>query len=164
MPLRFNSKGGFRNWTLEVPAWAVLILLLLAPPAAVLFGRLAIGLANNDAEHDFPLVQNDVVVAEAGRRTWRGSFLNPTDHEYREVSATIRFLDVSNRPVGEVRGQVDRLRTGESLPLEAPLPETAVRMQVYSLQRRTDPGNLGKLFGPYLPWEFGYRMASPAKP
>jgi hypothetical protein len=164
MAPRLNRQGGFRNWTLEIPAWLVLVALLLAPPAALLFGRLAVGLSNNDAEHDFPLTRNEVVTDGGGNRTWHGAFLNITGDEYREVEAVIRFLDGNNRPVGDVRREVARLGTRESLPLEAPLPQGAVRMQVYSLQRRTGPLNLGKLFGPYRPWEFGYVMAEPEAP
>ena len=163
MTPKLNTRGGFLQWTLEIPAWTILVVLLLVPPAALLVGRLAIGLSTNDAEHDFPLTRNEVVTDGAGHRIWYGAFLNPTDNEYREVAATIRFLDTDNRPVGEVRGQVDRLGTGESLPLQGPLPDTAVRMQVYSLQRRTGPHNLGRLLGPYLPWEFGYVLMDPAK-
>lgn len=163
MAPRLNTRGGFLHWTLEIPAWTLLVALALVPPSVLLIGRLAIGLANNDAEHDFPLVRNEVVVDEAGSRIWHGSFLNPTDNEYREVAATIRFLDANNQPVGEVRAQVERLATRESLPLQGPLPTAAARMQVYSLQRRTGPNNLGRWFGPYLPWEFGYLMAEPMK-
>jgi hypothetical protein len=160
---RLNTRGGFLHWTLEIPAWSILVALVMVPPAAFLIGRLAIGLANNDAEHDFPLIRNEVVVDETGSRIWHGSFLNPTDDECREVAATIRFLDADNRSVGEVRGQVERLGTGESLPLQGPLPKNAARMQVYSLQRRTGTGNPGRWFGPYRPWEFGYLMVDPAK-
>ena len=163
MALRLNSRGGFLHWTLEIPARAILIVLILVPPSAFLIGRLAIGLAINDAEEDFPLIRNEVVVDGTGNRIWHGSFLNPRDSDYREVAATIRFLDANNRPVGEVRGQVERLGTGESLPLQGPLPQTAARMQVYSLQRRTEPDNSGRLLGPYRPWEFGYLMLDPAK-
>ncbi len=158
-----HSRGGFLHWTLEIPAWTILIALLLAPVLAFGVGKLAIGLANNDAEEDFPLIRNEVLTDGVGNRIWHGAFLNPTDDDYREVAATIRFLDAGNQTVGEVRGQIDRLGTGQSLPLQGPLPKSAVRMQMYSLQRRTGPLNHGKLFGPYRAWEFGYLMAEPPK-
>ena len=108
------------------------------------------GLAGADA-HCQKLAEG----AGAGNRTWYGAFQNASGSEDREVAVTIRFLDNNNGPVGEVRGQVERLAPGESLPLQGPLPKTAARMQVYSVQRRTGPDNLGRLLGPYRPWEFG---------
>ena len=155
MALRLNSRGGFLHWTLEIPAWTILIALLLVPVAAFLIGRMAISLATNDAEEDIPLSRNEVVADGTGNRIWYGAFQNASGSEDREVAVTIRFLDNNNVPVGEVRGQVERLSPGESLPLQGPLPKTAARMQVYSVQRRTGPDNLGRLLGPYRPWEFG---------
>lgn len=163
MTPRLNKRGGFTQWTVEIPAWSLLVALLLVPPSVLLIGRLAIGLGINDDEEDFPLIRNEVVVDETGARTWRGAFLNPRDSDYRDVAATVRFLDANNQAVGEARGQIERLGTGERLLLEGTLPPTAVRMQVYSLQRRTGPDNFGRLLGPYFPWEFGYLMVDPAK-
>ena len=163
MALRLKSAGGFLHWTLEIPAWTVLVVLMLVPVMAFGIGKLAIGLSINDAEDDIPMSRNQVLVDAAGNRTWYGAILNPTDREYREVAVTIRFLDANNHAVGEVRGNAERLGTGESLALQGPLPRTAARMQVYSLQRRVGPENFGKLFGPYLPWEFGYLQYDPAK-
>lgn len=73
--------------------------------------------------------------------------LNPSDSEFRELAVTIRFLDASNQPVGEARGQIAQLQPGDSLPLKAALPKTAVRMQMYSLQWRAGRRNFGRLLG-----------------
>src|SRR5262249_14691384 len=51
----------------------------------------------------------------------------------------------------------DVLGTGKMLPLEAPLPASAARIQMYSLHWRAGKNfSVGRLFGAYQPWEFGY--------
>ena len=157
MAINTNTRGGFRHWTVEVPVWSILAALMLLPLLA-----LPVWVATADAEESIPLSRNEVVVDSAGNRTWYGTMLNPTDSIYRELAVTIRFLDANDHAVGEARGQIAQLQPGESLPLQAALPATAVRMQMYSLQWRTGRRNVGRLLGPYRPWEFGYLQYDPA--
>lgn len=158
MAINLHTAGGFRRWTVEIPVWSILAALMMLPPLAlVVFMN-----SSAEAEESIPLSRNEVVVDAAGDRTWYGTMLNPSDSEYRELAVTIRFLDASNQPVGEARGQIEQLRPGDSLPLKAALPKTAVRMQMYSLQWRTGRRNFGYLLGPYRPWEFGYLQYDPA--
>lgn len=156
MAIDLSTRGSFRHWTVEIPVWSVLAALLLLPLLV-----LPLWVATADAEESIPLSRNEVMADGAGNRTWHGAMLNPSDSLYRELAVTIRFLDANNRPVGETRGQIEQLQPGESLPLQAALPETAVRMQVYSLQWRTGRRNAGRLLGPYVPWEFGYLQYGP---
>ena len=114
-------------------------------------------LATED-DSNIALVRNDVVEDASGSRSWRGTMGNTTDSQYRDISVTIRFLDAYDQPVGEVSGSAVVLNPGESFDLQAPLPNQAVAMQVYSLEwetgrrnKRTDPP-----LGPWAPWPFGH--------
>ncbi len=79
-----------------------------------------------------------------------------------EVAVTIHFLDKDNKTVGETSARTNVLAAGQMLPLEAALPPSAVRMQMYSLQwRKAEDLTSGRLFGPYRPWEFGYLQYDP---
>ena len=151
MSFALHTQGGLRRWTLTVPVWTLLAATPLLP---LLFIALVVV---HSADENIPLNQNELVQRD-GVTLWQGAFNNPTDSEYRELAATIRFLNAENRPVGEVRGAAAVLRPGEQLRLEAPLPVGAVRMQMYSLQWRTGELNTGRLLGPFQPWEFGYRQ------
>lgn len=102
------------------------------------------------------LARNEVVPTASGGRIWRGGMLNTGD-EYYDVEVRIRFLDKDNGTVGETNAHVDTLASNQYLPLEAPLPASAARMQMYSLHWRAGKEfSVGNLFGPYQPWEFGY--------
>ena len=155
LAINWKNRGPLR-WTLELPVWLVLGGLAMVP----LFALFAL-FRFYDAEESIPLSRNEVVVDAAGGRTWYGTMLNPSDSEYRELAVTIRFLDANGQPVGEARGQRDLMRPGDNLPLQAALPATAERMQMYSLQWRTGRKNVGRLLGPYQPWEFGYLQYEP---
>lgn len=102
------------------------------------------------------LARNEVVQTASGGRIWRGGMLNTGD-EYYDVEVRIRFLDKDNNTVGETSARADVLGTGKMLPLEAALPASAARIQMYSLHWRAGRDfSVGRLFGPYQPWEFGY--------
>ncbi len=149
MAFALSTQGGLRRWTFTVPVWALLAATPLLPLAFVAL------VVIHSADENIPLTRNELVEVN-GQTLWRGAFSNPTDSEYRELAATIRFLDAANQPVGEARTEAAVLLPGRRMELEAPLPEGAVRMQMYSLQWRTGELNTGRLFGPFRPWEFGY--------
>ena len=111
-----------------------------------------------DDDGNIALVRNDVSEDAAGVRTWHGMMGNTTDSQYRDIAVTIRFLDTDDRPVGEVRGAADVLGSGESFSMQAPLPPTAVAMQVYSLEWVTGRNDkkTGRPLGPWAPWPFGH--------
>lgn len=155
--MTLHTGGGFGSWTLEFKVWHLLAALILLP-LLVMFALVA-------TYFDEALVvsRNEIVSDAQDQRHWYGTLLNPTDSVYREIAVTIRFLDAEDQPVGETRGQIEQLLPGENLPLEGALPESAARMQVYSLQWRTGRRNVGRLFGPYTPWEFGYLQYDPSE-
>ena len=93
------------------------------------------------------LACNEVVQTASGGRIWRGGMLNTGD-EYYDVEVRIRFLDQDNNTVGETSARTDVLGTGKMLPLEAPLPASAARVQMYSLHWRAGKNfSVGRLFG-----------------
>ena len=129
---------------------------LIVVPLLILWALLA-----TEDDSNIALVRSDVELDDSGRRTWHGTMMNRTDSRYREVAVTIRFLGADDIPVGEARGQADLLEPGEVLPMSAPLPSQAERIQVYSLQWRT--GDVGRLLGPWAPWSFGYLQYDPSR-
>ncbi len=157
MAIKLHTGGGFGSWTLEFKVWHILTALILLP-MLVMFVLVA-----TYFDEALVISRNEIVSDAQGLRDWHGTLLNPSDSAYREIAVTIRFLDAQDQPVGETRGQIEQLLPGESLSLEGALPETAVRMQVYSLQWRTGRRNVGRLFGPYKPWEFAYVQYDPAE-
>ncbi len=149
MAFALDTQGGLRRWTLTVPVWALLAATPLLPLAFVAL------VVIHSADENIPLTRNELAEVN-GQTLWRGAFSNPTDSEYRELAAIIRFLDAADQPVGEARAEAAVLAPGTRMELEAALPAGAVRMQMYSLQWRTGERNTGRLFGPFRPWEFGY--------
>lgn len=146
-----------RRWLRLV--WAV-------SAAAVLLPLIALWVLAVRAGDDeiVTVARNEVVQDGTGNRLWRGAMLNRADTDYREVAVTIRFLDKDGRTVGETSARTDVLGAGQMLPLEAPLPASAVRMQMYSLQWRAGKDRtINGLFGPYKPWEFGYLQYDPRR-
>jgi hypothetical protein len=119
-------------------------------------------IVSHDDDEIVTVVRNEIVQDDAGGRRWRGAMLNTADTEYREVAVTFRFLDKDGRKVGQASASADVLGSGQMLPLEAPLPASAVRMQMFSLYwRRGRDFRDERLFGPYTPWEFGYLQFDP---
>ncbi len=156
MAINLHTHGGFGSWTLEFKVWHLLAALILLPLLVMAV------LAATYFDEGLVISRNEIVINAQDQRQWHGTLLNPSDSAYREIAVTIRFLDAQDQPVGEARGEIEQLLPGESLPLEGTLPETAERMQVYSLQWRTGRRNVGRLFGPYQPWEFRYLQFDPS--
>ncbi|MGH3626197.1 MAG: FxLYD domain-containing protein [Sciscionella sp.] len=131
--------------------WAVALAVVLLPGV----GLWVIAVHGGDDEI-VTLARNEVVQDASGGRIWRGAMLNTGD-EYYDVEVRIRFLDQDNNTVGEISARADVLGSKKILPLEAPLPASAARMQMYSLHWRAGKKfSVGNLFGAYQPWEFGY--------
>lgn len=160
MASKMNRIPGFRHMTVEIPLWTILAALVLLP---LLFLFITLGPGNH--EENVALSRNEVIKDAAGRRTWHGTMMNTSSHpspsQYRDVAVTIRFLDTEGQTVSEVTGEADVLESQEGIELQALLPEDAVSMQMYSLQWRTGRTNVGRLLGPYRPWEFGYVQYQP---
>jgi hypothetical protein len=154
MATTVNHVDGWRGHQWVIPAWVGLAALIVLPLLVVFV------LAATDDDENVVLSRNDVVTDASGNRTWHGAMMNRTGSVYREVAVTIRFLDLDGQPAGEASGNADRLEPGEKLNLQAQLPAQAVSMQVYSLQWRT--GNVGRLLGPWAPWQFGYLQYDPS--
>ena len=131
--------------------WSVAVAAVLLP----LVGLWMIAVHGGDDEI-VTLARNEVVQDASGGRIWRGAMLNTGD-DYYDVEVRIRFLDKDNNTVGETSAHADMLGSQKILPLEAPLPAAAARMQVYMLHWRAGKNfSVGRLFGAYQPWEFGY--------
>lgn len=138
-----------RRWLRLV--WAVTVAAVLLPVVGLWVTAVRAG-----DDEIVTLARNEVVQTASGGRIWRGGMLNTGD-EYYDVEVRIRFLDKDNNTVGETSARADVLGMGKMLPLEAPLPASAARMQMYSLHWRAGKTfSVGRLFGAYQPWEFGY--------
>jgi len=138
-----------RRWRRLV--WGVAVAAVLLPLA-----DLWVTAVHGGDDEIVTLARNDVVPSAGGGRIWRGAMLNTGD-EYYDVDVRIRFLDANNDTVGETSAHANVLGSKELLQLEAPLPASAARMQVYSLHWRAGKAfSVGRLFGAYQPWEFGY--------
>ena len=137
-----------------IPAWAGITSLIILP-MLVLFV-----MAATDDDENIVLARNDVVTDASDARIWHGAMMNRTDSTYREIAVTVHFLDRDDQQVGEASGRADRLEPGETLQLQAPLPSQSESIQIYSLQWRT--GNVGRLLGPWAPWQFGYLQYDPS--
>lgn len=149
-----NAEAELRQWRRRAKStWAGLAAVLVLAFAAMFV------MAAMDDTDNIALSQNDAVRTASGERVWRGTFWNHTDSLYTKLDAVILFLDRDGKPVGQARGAADRLDPGETFHLQAPLPEKAVRMQVYQL-RWTSGGGGGLALGPYQSWPFGYVMDS----
>jgi hypothetical protein len=143
------------SWTIEIKVWKILAALIVLP-ILVLWFRVV-----HQNDEILALVRNEVVMDAAGRRTWAGSFVNTNDRTLRDVAVTVDFLDSGDRTVGKVEAEAAVLPFRMRLDLEAPLPQDAVRLRIYSVQWRMD--RTAALMGPFRePWEFGYLMVDPA--
>lgn len=139
-----------RRWRRRaIATWVVLGALLVLSFLAMFV------MAATDDTDNIALSRNEATRTPAGARIWRGTFWNHTDSLYTDLDAVVLFLDKEGKPVGEARGAARRLDPGETFHLAAPLPEEAVRMQVYQLRWAREGGPLAAL-GPYRPWPFGY--------
>ena len=154
MARNVKTSNGWRERQWVIPAWTVVAALIVLPLLALFV------MAATDDDENVVLSRNDVVTDALGTRTWHGTMMNRTDSQYREVAVTIRFLDQNGQPVGETSGRADRLEPGDKLDLQVPLPAQAESIQVYSLQWRT--GKVGRLLGPWAPWQFGYLQYDPS--
>lgn len=142
-----------RRWrSRAVVTWASIAVLL------VICFMVLFAMAATDPTENIALSRNEVVRAESGERTWRGTFWNHSDSLYTDLDAVILFLDKEGRPVSQARGAADRLDPGETFHLVAPLPADAARMQIYQLRWTT--GGHPAVLGPYRSWPFGYVMNS----
>ena len=138
-----------RNW------WWAIVLGSMVIAVIVLFV-----IAATDDDENIVLSRNDVVTDASGKRVWHGVMMNRTDSLYRNIAVTIRFLDDKEYPVGKTSGRAEQLEPGEELKLEAPLPEGARSIQVYSLEWET--GRVSRTLGPWAPWPFGHRQYDPS--
>lgn len=151
-----TGEGGGGRWR---PVWwaaagavvggaatALAVLLMAAATIVVLAAR------NRDDQ--VVLSRNEIVETGAGGRSWRGAMTNRTAESYQDASVIILFRDAEGAPVGWTAGQADVLGGGESIDLEAALPDDAADLQVYSLRWRDAGDRIA--FGPYKPWAFGY--------
>ena len=147
-----TEQAALRRWRRRAKlTWLALALALLLAFMAMF------AMAATDETDNIALSRNEVVRTGSGERVWRGTFWNHTDSLYTRLDAVSLFLDAEGKPVGQARGAAARLDPGEAFHFEAPLPETARRMQVYQL-RWTSPNGGHAVLGPYRPWEFGYVM------
>ncbi len=150
---RNSTTTGWLNREVVIPVkWILTAFIVL--PVFLLYLRIA-----SNPDDNVALTRNEIVENAAGGRTWFGRFNGSNEDPYREVAATIRFLDSNGQPVGEVSAQDDLLEAGEGLDLQASLPPGAVMMQMYALQWRAGREGervIGELLGPYFPWQFGY--------
>jgi hypothetical protein len=150
---RNSGTTGWLNRQVAIPVKWILTAIIVLP---VLFLYLRIA---SNPDDNVALTRNEVAQDAAGGRTWFGRFNGSNEDAYREVAATVRFLDSSGQPVGEVSAHDDLLEAGEGLDLQAALPPEASMMQMYSLQWRAGRKGervIGELLGPYFPWQFGY--------
>ena len=144
-PVRWTSR------TIEIKVWKILAALIVLPILVFWYK-----VVHQDDEI-LALVRNEVVTNAAGQRTWAGSFVNTNDETLRDVAVTVDFLDSGNRAVGKSEASAAVLPFNERLELQAPLPASAVRLRIYSVQWRM--GGSGVLIGAFAdPWEFGYVM------
>lgn len=151
-----NEPKRWTRWTIEIKVWKILAALIILP-ILVLWWRVV-----HQDDEILALVRSDVVT-DAGQRAWAGSFVNTNDRTLRDVGVTVDFLDNENRPVGKVKAEAEELSYGKRLDLQAPLPPSAVRLRIYSVQWRME-GGAAVMMGPFRePWEFGYLMADPPK-
>ena len=145
-----ERRRGLLGRRLSIPVWAILAAIVLPALLAAW-----VMLATED-DSNIALSRNEVVTDPTGARSWYGTMTNRTDSQYREVAVVIRFLDSQGKPVAEVRGTAGRMEPGDDLKLQAALPAEAAQVQIYSLQWRTGRANVGRLLGPWAPWQFGY--------
>ena len=151
-----ERPGRWRDWTIEIKVWKVVVALLILP-ILVLWFRIV-----HQNDEVLALIRNEVVTGVADQRSWAGSFVNTNDRTLRDVAVTVDFLDNQNRTVWKANAQAAELPFGKRLDLQSPLPPDAVRLRIYSVQWRM--GRTGALMGPFRePWEFGYLMADPAR-
>lgn len=164
-----STQDGRRSWrtrTVEIKVWK-LVAVLIALPILVMWYRVV-----HQEDEILALIRNEVVTDSTGQRTWAGSFINTNSRTLRDVGVTVDFLDAQDQPVSRTNASAEQLHFGARLELAAPLPSSAVRLHIYSVQWRMDrtaadtwlrrvPGPA--LMGPFRePWEFGYLMVDPA--
>jgi hypothetical protein len=160
-----NGFKRWSSWTIEIKVWKLFAALFIVP-ILVLWFRVV-----HQNDEILALIRNDVVTDAPGQRAWAGSFVNTNARTLRDVAVTVDLLDEENRTVGKARAEAAELPFGSRLNLRAPLPPSAVRMRIYSVQwrmnRTTADKWLGRvsgaaLMGPFRePWEFGYLMVDP---
>ena len=150
-----NTPKRWSNWTLEIKVWKILAALVILPIMVLWF------MVVHQNDEILALIRNEVVTDAAGQRTWAGSFVNTNDKTLRDVAVTVDFIDSQNRTVGKAEAETDELPFRSRLNLQAPLPSSAVRLRIYSVQWRMN--GTAALMGPFRePWEFGYLMVDPA--
>ena len=150
-----DKPGRWRSWTVEIKVWKILAVLVILA-IMVLWWRIV-----HQDDEILALVRNEVVMDAEGHRIWAGSFVNTNDEILRDVAVTVDFLDSENRIVGKAEAEAVELSFDTRLDLHEPLPPTAVRLRIYSVQWRM--GRNAALMGPFRePWEFGYLMVDPA--
>lgn len=140
--------------TVEIKVWKILAALVILP-ILVMWYRVV-----HQDDEILALVRNEVLTDAANQRIWAGSFVNTNDSTLRDVAVTVNFLDSGNGIVGKVEAKAAELPFRGRLDLQAPLPASAVRLRIYSVQWRMD--GHAALMGPFRePWEFGYLMVDP---
>ena len=108
------------------------------------------------------LIRNDVVSDGTGHRSWMGRFVNTHDQALRDVAVAVEFIDQQGRRVGSTSALASELTYGSYLDLQAPLPDSAVKIRILSVQWRMNEKAV--LMGPFRePWDFGYLMVDPAR-
>lgn len=150
-----DTRRRWTSWTIEIKVWKILAALVILP-ILVLWFRIV-----HQDDEILALVRSEVVTDAAGARSWDGSFVNTNDKTLRDVAVTVDFLDNQDRTVGKAEADVAELPFSKRLELRAPLPPSAVRLRIYSVQWRMD--GRAVMMGPFRePWEFGYLMTDPA--
>lgn len=122
---------------------------IIVLPLLILF----IVAATDDGEN-IVLTRNEVIESPSGALRWHATMTNRTDSVYRDIDVRFHFLDRDERPLGQASGSAARLEPGEQFAINAPLPDGAERIQVYSLEWKT--ADVARRLGPYAPWPLGY--------
>lgn len=151
-----NSVRNWRQWTVEIKVWKILVTLIVV--TILVFWYLVV----HQKDEIIALSRNDVIVDITGNRIWYGTFFNTDDKTYRDLAITVHFLDTDGQAVGEANAEVAELQGRHDLNLEAILPEEAVNLLIYSVRWRND--KTSAFYGPFRnPWEFGYLQFDPEK-
>jgi hypothetical protein len=112
MTNREGNSTDWRDWTLKIKVWKLLVALILAPVLVLWM------LVVHQLDEIIALSRNEVVTDATGNRTWYGAFVNTDDRVYRDVATTVNFLDASNNVVGQVKAEVAELPAGKELALQ----------------------------------------------
>jgi len=125
MPQSREKSRRWNNWTVEIKVWKILAALVILPILVLWY------MVVHQKDEILALVQNEVVNAPLGQRTWAGSFINTNDRTLRDVAVTVDFLDSQDRTVGKTVAEAPELPFNTQLKLQAPLPPEAVRLRIY---------------------------------